>query len=304
MRPSLSGILRIAMKLPSRSVAAVLIAASLSAAQAHAETIDGSIKVDGVDRTWRLFVPESYQASAQHPLVLDFHGSGGSPQGQSRTSGFTRLASDKGFLVVNPAGKYVRVASSGSSWNVDLDSNGVDDVRFARELIAHLEQLYAIDPRRIYATGFSGGARMSSRLACDLSDVIAAVGPVGGIRFPDKCTPDRPVPVMAVHAEDDEVNHFEHRGDSPAYWPVGVNEAISSWAKFNECAAAPREQPLSANAVKFAYENSKAAGDVILVKLEKGGHTWPGSTAAKDATVNIFPATQQLWEFFEQHPRR
>src|SRR5688572_17488649 len=106
------------MKPLSLLLSSTLIAASLSAAQIQADTIEGSIRVDGVDRTWRLFVPESYQASAQHPLVLDFHGSGGSPQGQSRTSGFTRLASDKGFLVVNPAGKYVRVASSGSSWNV------------------------------------------------------------------------------------------------------------------------------------------------------------------------------------------
>jgi hypothetical protein len=57
---------------------------------------------------------------------------------------------------------------------------------------------------RIYAIGFSSGARMSSRLACDLSDRMAAIGPVGGLRYPEDCAPTRPVPVIAFHGKRDD----------------------------------------------------------------------------------------------------
>jgi polyhydroxybutyrate depolymerase len=296
------------MKKISAAILTFLFAATFS--HARAETLTQSMQVDGVERSWQLFVPPTYDAKTKHALVLDFHGSGGSPQGQSRNSDFIKLAGEKVFLVVNPAGKYIRDAKSGASWNVDLDRKGVDDVRFVRELIAHLRAKYSIDPQRIYSTGFSGGARMSSRLACDLSDVIAAVGPVGGIRFPEKCTPARAVAVIAFHGEQDEVNHFEHRSDSPAYWPIGVKDATSSWAKQNGCDASARQQSLAAKVTKFTYENCTPGADVVLITLKHGRHTWPGSPAAReDATERSngstaeISATEFIWQFFATHPK-
>ena len=275
--------------------------ATIASIPVRAQTIAGAVEVDGIERTWQLFVPSSYKAGVDHPLVLDLHGSGGSPRGQATTSAFSKLAADKGFLVVNPAGKYVRTPTSGATWNVDLDTNGVDDVRFVRSLIEHLKQRYSIDSRRIYATGFSGGARMSSRIACDLSDVVAAVGLVGGVRFPDRCTPATPVAILAIHSEDDGVNHYVHRADSPPYWPVGVNEAVSAWAGYNKCAATSSDHRLATGGVRIEYERCVAGGDVTLVKLKEGGHTWPGSAAAGAAE---YAATAEIWNFFERHPRQ
>jgi polyhydroxybutyrate depolymerase len=297
------------MQTTSLAILTLLFATTVSATQAAPLT--QSISVDGVERSWQLFVPPAYSSNKKHPLVLDFHGSGGNPQGQSTNSNFIAIASEKGFLVVNPAGKYFRDANSGASWNVDLDGKGVDDVRFVRELIAHLQKQYSIDPQRIYATGFSGGARMSSRLACDLSDVIAAVGPVGGIRFPEKCTPGRAVPVIAFHGEKDEVNHYEHRSDSPSYWPVGVDAALSSWVQQNSCNPKAREQFLAVDITKRVYENCASGGDVVLIKSKHGKHTWPGSARAREQAAAEpssgmieISATRLIWEFFEAHPRQ
>jgi polyhydroxybutyrate depolymerase len=290
----------------SFSCALALLLFTAFTASARAEVITGAIDVEGAARTWRLFVPDNYRPDAKHPLVLDFHGTGGSPEQQSRNSEFTKLASQANFLVVNPAGKYVRAPGGGATWNVDLDPKGPDDVRFVRELIAHLSKQYSIDPARIYATGFSGGARMSSRLACDLSDVIASVGLVGGIRFPERCEPAHPVAIIALHGEKDEVNHFEHRSDSPAYWPVGVMDASTSWAKRYACDATPREQRLSAEVAKLEYQGCKAGANLELFKLKNGRHTWPGSPGEIQAGTNPgdFSATARIWEFFKQHPRR
>ena len=269
----------------------------------RAETMAGAIQVDGVERTWQLFVPPGYREGTKLPLVLDLHGSGGTPEGQSRTSGLTKLAAEKGFFVVNAAGKYTRPGSNAQTWNVDLDPKGVDDVRFMRALIAHLQQRYSIDADRIYSTGFSGGARMSSRIACDLSDVVAAVGLVGGVRFPEQCAPKRPVAILALHSEDDEVNHFERRADSPTYWPEGVNAAISHWVSYYKCDGIPGERPIADGIVEFTYRGCVAGGDIVFIKSKGGGHTWPGSAADKFGTPRKFSATEEVWEFFEKHPR-
>lgn len=81
----------------------------------------------------------------------------------------------------------------------ELPGQSVDADRFSRELIDHISAHLSVDMSRIYATGMSGGGRMSSRLACDLSDVIAAIRPVAGIRYPEDCNPTRPVPVITFH---------------------------------------------------------------------------------------------------------
>lgn len=269
-----------------------------------AATVAGSLQVDGVERTWQLFVPDNYSANTAYPLVVDLHGTGGNPENQARNSGLRTLAAQKGFLVVNAAGKYQRSASSGNTWNVDLDPKGVDDVRFIRDMIARIRTQYSIDPRRIYSTGFSGGARMSSRIACDLSDTFAAVALVGGVRFPDRCSPTHPLAILAIHSEDDEVNHFEHRSDSPAYWPVGVNASVSSWATYYACST-PRERTLSPGVVKFEYQGCKPGADLVFIRLADGGHTWPGSPGNKGRKPTAqLAGAEEVWAFFAAHPRQ
>jgi polyhydroxybutyrate depolymerase len=282
----------------------------LASLAADAEVFVESMSIDGAKREWRLFVPERYDGSGKHALVLDFHGTGGTPEGQAKNSALTELAAEKGFLVVNPAGAYRRTPEGGLTWNVDIDAKGVDDVKFVRALIDQLKARYSIDPKRIYSTGFSGGARISSRLACDLSDVIAAIGAVGGIRFPDSCTPEHPVAILAIHSVDDDVNHFVHRSDSPAYWPVGVSEAVASWARYNQCAAAPTQNRISAEITKISHEKCRAGSEIVFYKLQHGGHTWPGSAAARQRqssqvseSDSAFSATQTVWEFFDNHPK-
>ena len=67
--------------------------------------------------------------------------------------------------------------------------NGIDDVDFIRALIEGLQKRYAIDSKRMFATGLSNGAMMSYRLACELSDKIAAIAPVAGGMNTDTCRP-------------------------------------------------------------------------------------------------------------------
>ena len=141
-------------------------------------------------RGYRLFVPPGYDGHTRLPLVLDLHGSGGSSTGQARTSGFETLAGGERFLVAT-------LDAEGARWNVPVQDSRPDDVAYVADVIAHVGTLVCTDDTRVYATGFSGGARMTSLLGCRLGSRLAAIAPVSGLRFSEPCS-GKPVPVPHV----------------------------------------------------------------------------------------------------------
>lgn len=281
---------------------------SIIAQDKSAEQME-SITVNGVERQWRLFIPPSYNKVNPTPLVLDFHGTGSAPHKEARLTEFEQLAIKEGFFVVSPAAKYLLNKDGRVTWNVDLHKDGVDDVQFIRKLLSSLSQQYMIDTTRIYATGMSGGARMSSRLACDLSSVIAAIGPVAGVRYPEDCRPTRPVPVITFHGKADNVNHYKHQVDSSAYWRMGVEEALAGWVSQNQCTGSPAIEAVSDSVTRVSHQNCQNEGDVVFYRSDDAGHTWPGSPLADylqkvglGKTNTEIPATKLIWEFFKTHP--
>src|SRR5688572_24060486 len=122
----------------------------------------------GRQRSYRLFVPPRYDGRSAIPLVLDLHGSGGTSAGQARTSGFEDVAAREGFAVAS-------LQADGGRWNVPIDNNRADDVAYVSDVIDHVAGRLCTDLARVYATGFSGGGRMSSLVACKLNTRIAAI---------------------------------------------------------------------------------------------------------------------------------
>ena len=85
---------------------------------------------------------------------------------------------------------------------------------FARLIVTHLRQQLHVDPERIFATGFSNGAMLTHRLACEAGDVFRAIAAVAGTDNTLACAPKRPVSVLVIHARNDDHNRFE--GGAPA----------------------------------------------------------------------------------------
>ena len=288
---------------------------TLGLAQAPAVALDDTsgalrtLTVDGVEREWQILVPDSYRDGERVPLVLEFHGTGATPESQTELSGFPALAKEQGFLLVAPVARYQRVQDQRLTWNVDLHDDAVDDVAFIDALLDRVSAQYAVDPARIYAVGFSGGARMSSRLACDLSDRIAAISAVAGLRFPEDCQPSRPVPVIAFHGRKDVINHYEHQPNSPDYWRMGVEDALTGWIGNNGCNARPKVERLGNNDARLAYVDCRQGANVTFYRSELANHTWPGTPLADGIrerwgpeTVSDVPATTLTWAFFASHP--
>jgi polyhydroxybutyrate depolymerase len=184
--------------------------------------------------------PAGYSGSSQVPLVLNLHGSGSTALEQEGLTGMDASADTNGFIVAYP--QAVIPDGSGFDWNVpgvplagdrSVPPGAADDVAFVTQLVGVLEQRYCLNSARVYATGFSGGARMASQLACDSSTTFAAVAPVSGLRSPPACRPARPVPIIAFHRESDPVDPFGGQGQ--AYWTYSVLQAAQDWGQRQGC---------------------------------------------------------------------
>ena len=141
-----------------------------------------SVTVAGRNRTVIAHVPTGYSGSSKVPLVLNMHGSGTTAGDQEAFTGMDSTADSDGFIVAYPQG--LIPDGSGFDWNVPgvpliggraVPAGSADDVTFLTTLVHILEQRYCIDSNRVYATGFSGGSRVTSQLACDASGTFAAI---------------------------------------------------------------------------------------------------------------------------------
>ena len=242
----------------------------------------------GIDRRYLIHLPLLRDRRAALPVVFNLHGSGGTPEGQLETSRLAPLADARGVVLVAPA-------AIDNRWNVPPDASRADDVRFFSDLIDALSGLLCVDRRHVYSTGFSGGGRMSSQLACDLGDRIAAVAAIGGVRFPGPCERARHMPVLAFHGTADPTNPY--LGGGQPYWGTGVEDAIAGWASHNGCGS--RTESRVAPGVDQLSFAGCGAGEVVLYRIDGFGHDWPDVVLPeqRDATANDI-----LWSFFLAHP--
>src|SRR2546423_862861 len=238
-------------------------------------------------RAYRLFVPPGYDGHQRLPLVLDLHGSGGSSAGQDSNSGLESVSASERFIVAT-------LDAVDARWNVPVQAGRPDDVAYVGDVIDHVAKQVCTDEARIYATGFSGGARMTSLLGCKLGSRIAAIAPVSGLRLPGpgQCS-GRPVPVLTFHGLADPQNtydgHAAGRGDE---WLESVPEALAGWARHDSCKGDAILDDPPGPLSTMRYEGCADGGEVRMIRIDGLGHAWTRKEAATTAV---------LWQFFKRH---
>ena len=270
-------------------------------------------KVAGHLRTVIVHVPAGYGGSVEVPLVLNLHGSGTTAADQELFTGMDATSDANGFIVAYPQGDVPE--GSGFDWNVPgeplvtgapVPPGSPDDMSFLTELVGQLEHRYCVDKARVYATGFSGGARTVSQLACDAAGVFAAVAPVSGLRHPTPCPASRPVPVLSFHGTADPVDPYLGKG--LAYWTYSVPQAAQDWAAQDGCSkiAATSHPDPGVTLTRFAA--CRGASTVELYTISGEGHEWPGGPALPRRLTkllgpqsNAIDANEVIWAFFEAH---
>ncbi len=268
----------------------------------------GELKVDNLRRNYRLHIPHSYDSRQPTPLVLAFHGRLGTGKQMEKLTNLSDLADKQGFIVVYPNGV-------GRSWNAghgtgEAEAKGVDDVKFTVMLIDSLSQTLNIDRNRVYATGFSNGAVFVHRLACELSEKIAAVAAVAGTFAPQigrNCHPKRPVAVLQIHGTADPIVPWEGGFTKGGGLVESVAATIAGWVVRDACAAKPEVVDMGGGVIRESYSLCRKGAMVRLYRIDGGGHTWPGGyqflpKKAIGETNRSWDASQAIWDFFMKHP--
>jgi polyhydroxybutyrate depolymerase len=252
----------------------------------HASGVSSQQLMSGQrQRTYRLFVPPGYDGHQRLPLVLDLHGSGGSSAGQARNSGFETVAATERFIVGT-------LDAMDARWNVPIQEGRPDDVAYVGDVIADVAARVCTDETRVYVTGFSGGARMTSLLGCRLGSRIAAIAPVSGLRYPGPCN-GRSVPVLTFHGLADPQNPYDgHAPGRGEEWLESVPEALEGWARHDACKGSVMLEDPPGPLSTMRYEGCGDGAEVRMIRIDGLGHAW---------TRKEVDTTVVMWQFFKSH---
>ena len=287
---------------------------STSTVPVNSGSYNSSVRYDGMDRTYYIHIPTSYDKSRSFPLVILLHGLGGTGEGMSKLTGFDKLADKEGFIVIYPDGR-------NRFWKCDGRIKKNDDVGFISFLIDEVSKSLNIDKKRIYATGMSNGGFMCIYLACELSDKISAIAPVVATMTEyqyNNFSPKKPVSVLTINGTEDKIvpwNGGEINVSSNLLKGVGIvstYDAVKFWVFHNQCATTPvvtrLEDKSTQDGTKVrreVYSGGKDSTEVILYAIEGGGHTWPGGLQylPDDRVGKVcqdINACEVIWEFFKK----
>ncbi|WP_433474080.1 alpha/beta hydrolase family esterase [Spirillospora sp. CA-142024] len=225
-------------------------------------------------------------------LVIALHGGLANMSQMEKLTGFDKLSDEHGFLVAYPDG-FMTTWNAGDCCGAAKIGH-IDDVGFLGKLIDKVTGAGLADPKRVYVTGFSNGAGMAYRMACEKPGEIAAIGVVEGALV-TKCDPGRPVSAMIFHGTADRNVPYDGGGnrdfnDGRPFPPV--SEAVDFWRRV---AGLPEpHERVKALSDGTSCESTGKSGRGVAVtfcKIDGGTHRWPDEAGA------------MLWNFFAAHPR-
>ena len=194
-----------------------------------AQVDSSSFIFEGIERNYLVFLPTDYNGTDEIPVVFNLHGYTLNARQQMDYSLMNIVADSEGFIAVYP-----NAAGPNNSWNSGINgSPNINDVGFFDTLIDTLSEHYSIDTTRIFSCGFSLGGFMSNRLACELSNRIAAVATVSGTMaqsIGNTCSPNRYMPELLIHGTNDLCGPYNGYLD----W-FSVQQKLDHWTNFNFC---------------------------------------------------------------------
>jgi polyhydroxybutyrate depolymerase len=291
-------------------------------------SFDLGLQVGSRTRTFLVHLPPRFAERGPLPVLLAFHGGGGSAQGFQRYAGLDGVADREGFVVVYPDGSG-RLGRRLLTWNAGgccgiARQDRVDDVGFALRLLGDLARDLPLDRTRVYATGHSNGAMMAYRLGAEAAERVAAIAPVAGAMQLATFAPARPMPVLHVHSVDDP--RALYAGGLGPPFPFtrarvehnAVEAALARWAVFDGCAAeatvieerrAPEGEPDAGHtAVLLDFGPCTSGARVRLWKLSGAGHGWPGAPPVLGERLmgpetRVISAAEEVWRFLRGFSR-
>jgi len=275
-----------------------------------------------VSRNYWVHIPPQAAERRPLPVVIDLHPAYNNGGLQNLYSGMNAKGDREGFISIHPD-------SIGPAWNVtpelEAEDGGISDVEFVRLGLDELQRRSLIDPRRIYATGFSSGAGMSGRLAAASArgelgvHKIAAIAPVSGppwdghsalsVESPFLCPAlgADPVPMRMIISNNDKTIAMIFNATVEQV-DTRLRGLAQEYAQANGLTQPPRVTLTGRSgwgvlAETRRYSNGDPRRETVLDVFDTGGadrdgHVWPGQWFGGE-----YPTTDIVWAFFAAHPR-
>lgn len=278
-----------------------------------------SIVHQGLNRTFIVHLPPTYNGTDKVPLIMVLHGGG---NGDALTVRdylhFDEVGDTANFITVFPYGCYNDWADGrGVS---SADTAGIDDVSFLTTLKDTLITQYAIDSCKTYITGPSNGGMMSLRIASEKPHSFSAYAPIIS-SLPDSIAINFnhqiPVSLLLMPGTEDPLIPYEGGSLISPGSVIGVDSTIALFLANNGCANANPDSTLFADidptdnstVTRYDYGFCNDSSEIVLYKIIGGGHTIPGM----EAIINPFPlfgyinydidAAVETCKFFKRHSK-
>lgn len=269
------------------SLTAIFLFWTLLSSAAIAQTRTVSLVVNGETRSFNYAVPRQ---TSQLPVILSFHGFGGSAAQQEEMSGLTPIATQNGMIIVYPEGR--KAVGGKQYWATQARQDEAGELAFVRAILQYLGGNHSIDRSRIYATGISNGGGMASLVASRMSRQIAAIAPVSGAYYEySRYQPASDVPILAFHGTSDRIVPLRGRNNLPP-----IQDWASFWAGHNGCSRRPEIVQQTSAQTRFRWGGCSAP--VTLVVIQGGRHAWPGGKRGGASSVN---ASREIIAFFARN---
>ncbi len=277
------------------------------------------VVMEGVTRKYYVYTPANAKTGVLLPLVLVFHGGGGTARGADyHIGGMTKVADKYGFIVVFAQG----VDRHWNDGRPGLVDHYYDDVTFVWNIIETLVKSGKVDRSRVYATGISNGGFFSQYLGIMLPGKLAAVASVAASvstnfqNIPVK----QPLPIMFLLGTEDtlvpwlggsiggEILKKKIRGAV-----ISGRESVDFWLAKNGNSAKAERVPLDdtnpddgSKVFVEQYGADNSSNEVVLVEIQGGGHTWPSGQQYLPVKLigpvcKDFDANEMIWTFFSKH---
>lgn len=251
----------------------------------------GSVLVGATTRTYTYYLPLNFDPACSYPLLIAYHGSGGTGNSMKNSTDFESIADAERFVIAYPNG-----TCSGNQWNTNCVACANDDIAFTQQLRTKFNTDFNIDLNRVYLAGHSNGGFFINYLASQNSTGIAARAVVAG----NLCGYWNPVltagiPYLHIHAINDPVvQYYDDEPDGVIDWPVTY--FAYSW---NFADVACSGYTIAANTPvtgtdKITFNNCQNDNEVVVITSNAASHGWNIGVAALNTN-------QEIWDFVKQY---
>jgi len=249
-----------------------------------------NIMVDGQERIFRLSAPSS-NAGTKLPVIIAFHGGGGSQEDFQQQDQFDQLGEQEKFIMAYAIAEEDRTAAEGE-WFLNTAATSRDDNDFSVAIIEELSRIYCIDEDKLYAIGYSLGSMYTYEIACQLNHMFAAVASFAGTMpvNPETCDLIGSMAVLHIHGKLDYIIDYDDDWD----WKDGEHEGVGTmsnipgmidyWAEKSNCQNENTHAHLFNGDEVEHIVHSDCDGDVKIEHygMEAQEHTWPNQVDGTD----------------------